>query len=77
MSPHDTRAFAPFGAGRYGCIGRGLALRQVRIFLATMVSKFRVELAEGEDGIGIDRDMRDDFTALPGAVSMRFNVREV
>ncbi|KAI0380762.1 cytochrome P450 [Hypomontagnella monticulosa] len=73
---HDTRAFSPFSLGRYGCIGRELALRQARVFLTVMMSKFRVELAEGEDGVAVERDMRDEFTALPGNLWVRFSERE-
>ncbi|KAI0428963.1 cytochrome P450 [Xylaria sp. FL1042] len=74
--PHDTRAFSPFSTGVYACIGRGLAMRQMRVFLARIVSSFLIELAEDEEGITVERDMRDEFTALPGKLWLRFAPRE-
>ncbi|KAI1283341.1 cytochrome P450 [Xylaria sp. FL0933] len=73
--PHDTRAYSPFSTGSYACIGRGLAMRQMRVFLARMVSSFRIELAEDEEGLAVERDMRDEFTAFPGKLWLRFAPR--
>ncbi|KAI8631113.1 cytochrome P450 [Xylariaceae sp. FL1651] len=74
--PHDLRAFSPFGTGVYSCIGRGLAMRQMRAFIANIVSSFQFELAEGEDGIAVERDMRDESTALPGKLWLKFSSRK-
>ena len=48
----------------------------MRAFLASMISVFRFELAEGEDGVAVERDMRDEFTALPGKLWLQFRPRE-
>lgn len=74
---HDTRGFMPFGAGRYQCIGRNLAMRQSRIVIAVIVSLFHVALADGESGEQIDKDMIDHFTAVPGPVELCFRRRAV
>ena len=72
---HDTRGFMPFGAGRYQCIGRNLALRQARIVIAVIIGRFNIRLAEGESGERVDKDMIDHFTAVPGPVELCFQRR--
>ncbi|KAI1387694.1 cytochrome P450 [Hypoxylon trugodes] len=72
---HDLRAFVPFSIGRYSCVGRELSLRQARVFLSTIVSTFKIRFADGEDGIAVERDMVDEFTAFPGPLWLQFEAR--
>ncbi|KAI9667236.1 MAG: hypothetical protein M1821_000049 [Bathelium mastoideum] len=74
---HDTRGFMPFGAGRYQCIGRNLALSQARRVIAVLVSCFEISLAEGEFGEKVDEEMIDHFTAVPGPVKLSFQRRDM
>ncbi|KAJ8131473.1 hypothetical protein O1611_g2155 [Lasiodiplodia mahajangana] len=73
--PHDLRAFAPFSTGRYSCVGRELALRQARVFLTSIVSKFTIHLAKDERSFEVERKMRDEFTAYPGPLWLQFEAR--
>lgn len=41
-------AYVPFGAGSRGCIGRGFAMQELMLALATTVSQFSLHLAEGQ-----------------------------
>ncbi|KAI0183116.1 cytochrome P450 [Xylaria flabelliformis] len=75
--PHDLRAFAPFSTGRYSCVGRELALRQARVFVTGIVSQFEIHLGKGEDGIAVEKEMRDEFTAYPGPLWLRFEARHM
>lgn len=72
MEAHDTRAFAPFGAGKYACIGRALAMRQLKLTLVRLISRYDIRLAPGEQGTEVVTNMRDQFTAVPGKLRLCF-----
>ncbi|KAM3073526.1 hypothetical protein ACMFMG_004580 [Clarireedia jacksonii] len=46
----DRTAFMPFSMGSYMCVGRGLAVIEMKTMLSMMFSGFNVRLADGEDG---------------------------
>ncbi|KAL9059751.1 MAG: hypothetical protein Q9162_001052 [Coniocarpon cinnabarinum] len=71
----DKRAFAPFGVGRRACVGKNLALTQIRLVTATLLKKFRVHFAPGQDVGEVERDMRDQLTAQPGKCRVIFEPR--
>ncbi|EER23657.1 hypothetical protein D8B26_001785 [Coccidioides posadasii str. Silveira] len=58
------RAFCPFSIGPRGCIGKGMALMEMRLTLARMMFLFDIELADrvGEDATG-HLHMVDHFTS--------------
>ena len=39
--------------GRYGCVGKNLALREISYVIALLVTKFDVTLAPGEDAVTV------------------------
>lgn len=63
-------------AGRYGCIGKALAKKNLTYVTAILISKYDVELAPGEDGSRFWADMKDDFTAVPGRLDLVFKLRK-
>lgn len=65
-------AFAPFSAGPMGCIGKNLAMSELRTTTTKLVQRFEVSLAEGEDGSRLLWDSRDHFTMDPGSVDLVF-----
>ncbi|KAJ5790938.1 uncharacterized protein N7518_007949 [Penicillium psychrosexuale] len=72
----DKRAFAPFGVGRTSCVGRHLALAQIRLVTAALVFHYRIKFAPGENnGEAVERDMKDQLTAQPGACRLVFQSR--
>ncbi|KAJ5372970.1 hypothetical protein N7517_004976 [Penicillium concentricum] len=72
----DKRAFAPFGVGRTSCVGRHLALVQIRLVTAALVFHYRIKFAPGENyGEAVERDMKDQLTAQPGACRLVFESR--
>ncbi|KAI0545595.1 cytochrome P450 [Xylaria curta] len=73
---HDLRAFAPFSTGPYSCVGREIALRQARVFITSIISQFEIHLGKDEDGIAVEQDMREEFTAYPGPLWLRFEARQ-
>ena len=58
-SPHDPRAFLPFGAGPRLCPGRNIALTQIRTVLAMLVRNFDIHPA----GDGVEERLA--FTMFP------------
>ncbi|KAJ5213940.1 hypothetical protein N7449_001109 [Penicillium cf. viridicatum] len=72
----DKRAFAPFGVGRTSCVGRHLALAQIRLVAVALVFHYRIKFAPGENnGEAVERDMKDQLTAQPGACQLVFQSR--
>lgn len=74
---HDRAAFAPFFSGRFGCVGKNLALMEVRAVAASLLSRFDVAFAPGSGrGEAVLRDMGDQFTATPGRLELVFTERK-
>ncbi|KAH5164547.1 hypothetical protein HBI73_046080 [Parastagonospora nodorum] len=55
-------AYIPFGSGAYACIGKQLALMELRLTIAELVSKFEVLFSPGEDGRALMEESKDCFT---------------
>jgi len=72
----DKRAFAPFSIGRYSCVGKNLALSELRFVTALLVSKYDIAFAPGEAGIRVWKNMKDQFTAAPGKLELVFHARK-
>ena len=49
---HDETAFIPFSHGPMNCVGKGLAMLQMRVVVCALVQRFRVRLQEGWDMTG-------------------------
>lgn len=73
----DRRAFTPFSIGRFACVGKNLALAELRFVAALLLSKYDLAFAPGEDGSRCWRDMKDQFTAAPGKLVLVFKPRDV
>lgn len=67
VQPHDTRAYAQFGAGPRVCPGRHLAGVELRLVLSMLARNFSVEFAG--DPAAIKEVMA--FTMMPSAMSVR------
>ena len=65
-------AFAPFSAGPMGCIGKNLAMSELRTTTTKLVLKFDFKLADGEDGERLMHQTRDHFTVDPGELELEF-----
>ncbi|KAL6715385.1 hypothetical protein ACLMJK_006346 [Lecanora helva] len=68
-------AFAPFASGRFGCVGKSLALMELRYVTALLVSRYDVGFAPGKSGHRVEDDMIDQFTAGPGVLNLVFTRR--
>jgi cytochrome P450 len=65
-------AYAPFSIGPFGCIGKNLALTELRTLTARLVLEFDVKLAPGEDGSRLMQKTLDHFTVDPGDLELVF-----
>ncbi|KAL3429833.1 cytochrome P450 [Aspergillus tetrazonus] len=71
----DKTVFAPFGVGRRVCVGKNLAITQVRLVAAILLLRYRVRFAPGETGQAFEQDLRDQLTAQPGRCRVVFERR--
>ncbi|KAI0191340.1 cytochrome P450 [Astrocystis sublimbata] len=72
----DARAFSPFSQGRYNCVGKSLAMVEMRLLIAILVKKFRISFTGTDEGQRLFADLKDQFTAAPGKLELRFHVRD-
>jgi cytochrome P450 len=81
-SPHNPKlvhhkdAFQSFNSGPYGCIGKNLALMELRTVTAQLLDRFEVKFAEGEDGRALMEDSIDHFTTGLGGLRLAFEGRK-
>ncbi|KAF4628189.1 hypothetical protein G7Y89_g9962 [Cudoniella acicularis] len=72
----ERSAFAPFSAGTYSCIGRPLALLNLRTTLIKLITIFDIAFAPGEDGSTLREKSREHFTMALGDLNVCFVRRE-
>jgi len=65
--------FSPFSTGPYSCIGKNLALMEIRLLTAQLVTRFDVRLADGETGAELLGESKDHFTVGLGALRLCFD----
>ncbi|OJT10335.1 Isotrichodermin C-15 hydroxylase [Trametes pubescens] len=58
---HDTRAYAPFSFGPNNCVGRGLALQEMRMLAALLLRRFEMRFADGWDAREYEEGLKDWF----------------
>ena len=87
----DKRAFAPFGLGRMShelvkpksnctikverAVYKTLALTEIRMVIAGLLSTYRVDFPPGDIGEAVERDMKDQLTANPSNLNLIFEPR--
>ena len=72
---HHKGGFFPFLLGAYSCIGKQLALMELRTLLAKMVLEFDINFAPGENGQALVEEMKDVFTCALEPINMCFTAR--
>lgn len=71
----DVRGFSPFAQGRYNCVGKTLAMMEMRVVIASLVKQFKIGFSDTDPGEKVLSDLRDQFTAAPGKLQLKFEVR--
>ncbi|KAL2827895.1 cytochrome P450 [Aspergillus pseudoustus] len=72
----NKAAFAPFGTGGKSCIGRALAMNDMMLVAAHVVSRYRMRFPPGEIGDSVFDDWSDNFTSTLGRLRLVFEVRD-
>ena len=79
-SPHlvkEPKATAPFSIGPYNCIGKPLAMMNVRVTLARIIMRYDLHFApdRGDPMTRFEEGMSDHFTLQPGPLYLRLERR--
>ncbi|KAI9041837.1 cytochrome P450 [Aspergillus affinis] len=72
----DKTAFAPFSTGTFNCIGKPLALLNIRTTIAKVISSFDFALAPGEENMLVDDIMTEGFSTTLGDLMIVFKKRQ-
>lgn len=72
----ERRAFIPFGYGVHSCVGKQLALNEMRLTIAKVVSEFDVVLGEKYDEDRWNADWKDHAVLQIGSLWVRFISRK-
>ncbi|KAI9216760.1 cytochrome P450 [Blastocladiella britannica] len=67
--------FFPFNAGPRACIGRQFALMEIRLFVASLVHAFQVEIPSDSPLAAAEPEIKYGVTASPVALPLRFVAR--
>ena len=62
--------------GRYSCVGKTLALQELRFVTALLASKYDISFPPGEDGRSVEEDTLDQFVSNPGELRVVFRARQ-
>ncbi|KAI0112259.1 cytochrome P450 [Nemania sp. FL0031] len=71
----DKRGFSPFSQGKFGCVGKSLAMSEMRIVIALLVKRFEISFGDDGKGESLFTGLRDQFTFAPGDLQLRFSIR--
>lgn len=58
---HNVNAFIPFSFGPSNCVGKNLALQEMRMVITFLVQKLIFKFPEGYDILSYERDIEDHF----------------
>ncbi|KAF3389296.1 hypothetical protein F1880_003834 [Penicillium rolfsii] len=72
----NKSGFVPFGLGHHSCLGRALAMNDMRLITARLVKRYRFCIPPGETGDAVLHDLKDQFTSNPGRLRLLFELRE-
>ncbi|KAL5532679.1 hypothetical protein ACEPAF_4453 [Sanghuangporus sanghuang] len=61
----NTAAYIPFSTGPANCVGKNLALLEMRMAVATIVQRFDMKFASGYDPCKREEDLQDFYIELP------------
>ena len=72
----DTSAYIPFSAGPANCVGKNLALLEMRMVVSAILQRFDLKFAEDYDAKQWEEDMRDYFVIKVGELPVVLTARE-
>lgn len=72
----EGHTFAPFGIGPYACVGKALALAEIRLAIARVVTRFEIGVGEGMTEERFRKGQREALTLMYKGVLLVFQERE-
>ena len=60
---HNEDAYVPFAAGPMNCVGKSLALQEVRTVVCAVLQRFRLHLVEGDGNAPVSRTYEEEWRA--------------
>lgn len=73
---HKGALFMPFSMGPHGCVGKALALAEIRLVIASLVARFDIEAGSGETQETFREKQRDMLTMIYGDIKLVFQARQ-
>ncbi|PSR70858.1 hypothetical protein PHLCEN_2v13299 [Hermanssonia centrifuga] len=73
---HDPNAFIPFSFGTANCVGKNLAMLEMRMVMCNCMQKLEMNFAEGWDSEMWLRDLEDVFVTRMGQLPVTIRKRE-
>ncbi|PSR70849.1 hypothetical protein PHLCEN_2v13290 [Hermanssonia centrifuga] len=73
---HNPNAFVPFSHGPSNCVGKPLAMREMRTVICQMVQKVNMRFAPGWNPQDWERDMEDRFNVKKGPLPVIVEKRD-
>ncbi|OQU94838.1 hypothetical protein CLAIMM_01130 [Cladophialophora immunda] len=74
---HNTKAYIPFGAGVYSCVGKPLALLEMRLFLTRFMKKLELQPAPNYDLERYPWEVTSSLTLMKAALPVVVRKRTV
>ena len=68
--------FMPFSMGPHGCVGKALALAEIRLVVASLVARFNIEVGSGETQETFRKKQRDMLTMMYGDIKLVFGASD-
>ena len=63
---HNANAFTPFSFGPYNCVGKNIALAEMRLLLCHLIQRLDLAFAPGTDPDAYERAAKDNFVFVVG-----------
>ncbi|KAH9852366.1 high nitrogen upregulated cytochrome P450 monooxygenase 2 [Lenzites betulinus] len=72
---HNETAFAPFSHGPMNCVGKGLAMQEMRVVLCAVLQRYELRLRAGWDPRAYGEGYKDYFVTTRPAVPVTVHAR--
>lgn len=73
---HNPNAFIPFSFGPSNCVGKNLALLEMRMVICAFMQKFEMRFPDGWDRNCWKENLEDLFVTGMGKLPVTLNLRE-
>ena len=72
---HNPNAYVPFSFGPANCVGKNLAMQEIRMVMCALLQRFRIVRGEGWDERRVEAEYKDYFTAPRPRFAVELHVR--